>query len=394
MRQQSTANHAWRKWIGAAALGAIGMYLSDPERGKRRRALARDKLQKLITKTGNAADVVSHDFNNRMQGLRAQARHILSRRNEIPDDDLLVERVRSKIGHAISYPHAIKVAVQQGRVTLSGPILASERDQLPDAVRKVPGVIEVEDHLEAHEMADIPSLQGGMRRRRLRPALFQENWPPALRAIAALGGGTLGIYGLRRHSPASIVLAALGMGLVARSMTNMPMRRMVRTGTGRPAIELEKSLYIAMPPETVFDLWNNYENFPRFMSHVRNVRDLGHGRSHWVVNGPAGSVVEWDAILSESRRPRVLAWRTEPDSPVQHAGVVRFEATNGGTNVRIHLSYNPPAGITGDAVAFLFNGDPRKQMEEDLLRMKAFIENRMSAREEMQSPSQPGTALH
>jgi uncharacterized membrane protein/uncharacterized protein YwbE len=375
---QSATNRIWRKWIGGAAVGAMAMYLSDPERGRRRRALARDKMQSLAAKTGDAIDVASRDFANRMQGVRAQASRILKQRSYVTDDQLVAERVRAKLGHAVSHPHAIKVMVQQGRVTLTGPILANEKEQLLEAVRAVPGVVEVNDETEVHERPDIPSLQGEGRRRQLRSTLMQETWPPALRAAAALGGGALGIYGLRRRSPANALLAAIGLGLMARGMMNMPLTRMLgiapRTAADRQAIHLQKTIYIAAPPETVFDLWSNYENFPHFMSNVQKVRDLGNGRSHWIVNGPAGTQVEWDAVLTESRRPEILAWKSEPASPVQHTGRVRFEPADDGTRVNVEMSYSPPAGILGHALASLFNGSPKKQLDEDLLRMKTFIE--------------------
>ena len=60
------------------------------------------------------------------------------------------------------------------------------------------------------------------------------------------------------------------------------------------------------------------------MSHVKEVRDLGAGRSHWVVEGPAGAQVEWDSCVVRKERPRIISWKSEPDSPVQHAGSVRL----------------------------------------------------------------------
>jgi uncharacterized membrane protein/gas vesicle protein len=377
-----STNQAWSKWIAGAALGAVAMYLSDPEKGRRRRALARDKMQRMVAKTGDAIDVTSRDLGNRIQGLRAEAsRMLLMQRKQPTDDQLVVERVRSKIGRAVSHPHAIKVTANQGRVTLSGPVLANEKEQLLEAVRAVPGVVDVEDALEVHERPDVPSLQGQGKPRQLRPSILQENWPPALRALAAVGGGALGYYGLRRRSPASVVLAAFGFGLMARGMANMPLKRVAGIDTAKPPIHLQKTIYIEAPPETVFGLWSNYENFPHFMSTVQKVQDLGNGRSHWVVNGPAGTVVEWDAVLTESRFPEVLAWKSEPNSIVQHEGKVRFEPANGGTRVTVQMDYSPPAGVLGHAVASLFNGDPKKQMDEDLMRMKTFIESGIPPRD-------------
>jgi uncharacterized membrane protein len=328
-----------------------------------------------------------------VQGLRAEASRRLLGVDRVSDDQLLVERVRAKLGRAVSHPHAVKVEAHQGQVILSGPILAHEKEQLLDVVRDVPGVVAIQDNLEVHEKPDIPSLQGGKPRQPL-PSFLQENWPPALRAIAALGGGVLGYYGIRRRSPASVALTAVGLGLMARGLINMPFKRMVGVDTTKLPIHLEKSIYIAAPREAVFDMWTNYENFPHFMSNVKKVTDLGNGRSHWVVNGPAGTVVEWDAVITESKPPEVLAWKSEPNSPVQHQGKIRFEPENSGTRVHIQMDYAPPAGVLGHAIASLFNGDPKKQMDEDLMRMKTFIESGIPPHDAAKPIKETVSALH
>jgi uncharacterized membrane protein len=79
-------------------------------------------------------------------------------------------------------------------------------------------------------------------------------------------------------------------------------------------------------------------------------------------------------VTTEARSPEVLAWKTAPDASVQHMGEVRFERAGDGTRVNVHLRYRPPGGIVGHAVASLFNGDPKRQMDEDLMRMKSFVE--------------------
>jgi uncharacterized membrane protein/gas vesicle protein len=392
----NTANTAWKKWLAGAAVGAVAMYIADPETGRRRRALARDKAQRLVNKTGDALDATTKDLSNRVQGIRAEASRRLFGSSRVSDDQLLVERVRAKLGRAVSHPHAVKVEAQQGRVTLSGPILAHEKEQLMEVVRDVPGVVDVVDNLQVYkEPGDIPSLQGGRPRVPL-PSFLQDNWPPALRAIAALGGGALGYYGLtkRRSSPAGVALTALGAALMARGLINMPFKRMVGADTQKLPIHLDNSIHVAAPRETVYNLWSNYENFPHFMSNIQKVQDLGNGRSHWVVNGPAGTVIEWDAVLTESKFPEVLAWKTEPNSPVQHQGKVRFDPENSGTRVQVQMDYAPPAGVIGHAVAALFNGDPKKQMDEDLMRMKTFIETGIPPHDAAKPIGREAQAIH
>lgn len=390
MNRDLAANQSRMTWIiGSAALGALAMYLSDPERGRNRRALAANRIRSAATRTGDVFDVASRDLGNRIQGMRAQANRMLSRNNIAVDDRVLTARVRQKLGRAVSNPHAIDVVAQQGCITLSGPVLAHEKQQLLDTVRNVHGVSRLEDQLETHEQAGvISSLQGGGK----SISAARESWSPALRAVALIGGGALGAYGMARRTPASALLATAGLALMARSISNMPFTRMTGMGAARRAIELHKTIHIEASPESVFDLWNKYENFPRFMSHVQEVRDLGNGRSHWIVSGLAGTRAEWNAVLTQSRRPEVLAWRSEPDSTVRNSGTIRFEPDGNGTRVSVHMSYSPPAGALGHALASLLGSDPKRQMDDDLMRMKAFIEtgnapSDAAARSEKQTPS-------
>ena len=90
---------------------------------------------------------------------------------------------------------------------------------------------------------------------------------------------------------------------------------------------------------------------------------------------PERGRLQWIASLTESIRPSVLAWKTDPGAAVEHSGLVRFEpADNGGTRVHVRLSYNPPAGMLGHGVAVLLGTDPKQELDDDLMLMKSFIE--------------------
>ncbi|HJV50846.1 MAG TPA: SRPBCC family protein [Noviherbaspirillum sp.] len=389
MYEQSSKNQSWAAAIGAAALGAAAMYLSDPDRGRRRRALIKDQARSAVHKTSNAIDVASRDIGNRMQGLRAQGRRMLRMRGREAGDQVVAARVRECLGRAVSHPHAVKVNAIQGCVVLSGPILAEEKDRLLDAVRSVEGVSEIDDRLTVHESATgVAALQGGRRLAQARNVLMQDNWPPALRAVALVGGGTMGMYGMRSRNPAGALFAVLGLGIALRGALNRPFWRRAGARAMKP-LDLHKTIYINASPERVFDAWSKYENFPRFMSNVQQVQDLGNGRSHWIVSGPAGTQVEWDSTLTESHRPELLAWHTEPDAVLEHHGRVHFEAVDGGTRVTIDMGYNPPGGAAGEAFASLFTGSPKRQLDEDLMRMKSFIESGVPPHDATQAMQQP-----
>jgi uncharacterized membrane protein len=162
---------------------------------------------------------------------------------------------------------------------------------------------------------------------------------------------------------------------MVRALTNLPVRRVTGIGAGRRAIEVQNAIDIAAPVERVWELWSDYENFPRFMEHIEEVRRTGEGASHWVAAGPAGTKFEWDATTTVSVPNEVLAWCSEEGAAVENAGIVRFRSNpDGTTHIDVRISYNPPAGAIGHAVASLLGTDPKRAMDEDMVRLKSLLE--------------------
>jgi uncharacterized membrane protein len=174
---------------------------------------------------------------------------------------------------------------------------------------------------------------------------------------------------------AGTALGVAGLGLLARELTRRRSWSAEDTGTSSQAVSLQKTIYVDAPLDEVFELWANFETFPRFMSNVLEVRDLGEGRSHWVVRGPAGSRIEWDAEVTRFEPNRVLAWQTEPGAVVESSGLVHFEREGDSTRVQVRMSYHPPAGVVGHGVATFLGSDPEKLMDEDLVRFKSLVED-------------------
>jgi uncharacterized membrane protein len=79
-------------------------------------------------------------------------------------------------------------------------------------------------------------------------------------------------------------------------------------------------------------------------------------------------------VITEKIPNRLIAWRSEPSSLIQHAGAIRFDSENGYTRVQVRLSYTPPAGAVGHLVATVLGSNPKQEMDEDLVRMQTFIE--------------------
>ena len=176
------------------------------------------------------------------------------------------------------------------------------------------------------------------------------------------------------HGPGLLtVLSGVGLAVYAwRRFNNGQL-------SGDSGVEASQTIEINASPEQVFELWSNYENFPHFMANVEEVRPLDGNRSHWIVKGPAGARVEFDSVLVESERPRVLAWRSEPGSQVQNEGMVRLVPSAVGTRATVRMSYQPPGGALGHAAASLLGRNPNQELADDLQRMKSFIETGIPA---------------
>lgn len=194
-------------------VGAGLLYFLDPEVGRRRRALCRDQFIRAAHEMRECADATWKDVQNRASGLVAEASSTFTR--DQASDQVIHDRVRSKMGRYVSHPRAIEVAVRDGHVTLSGPILASDVNCLLNCVRGIAGVRGVENHLDVHEQAgNIQALQGGGRPRGETWDILQANWS---RLCVGCAGAGLLAFGLTEESPTSWILGAAGLALLATS---------------------------------------------------------------------------------------------------------------------------------------------------------------------------------
>jgi uncharacterized membrane protein/osmotically-inducible protein OsmY len=350
--------------LGGIGLGAGFMFLFDPRSGRRRRGEARGKAVHGAHQAARGAGTMVRDLGHRSRGLLARVRGVWGRR---APDEIVEERVRSALGHVCSHPGAIEVMVSDGRVRITGDILAEERAPMLNALRHVHGVEAIEDRLQAHERAaGVPGLQGGRPRARRRPPLGP-TWAPATRLIAGLASSGLVVAGVRRGRGLGWAAGAAGGLLLARSLADRPLWRLFASGEG---MEVRKTIHVRAPADQVFALWSNLESFPRFMSHVRDVRRTDDGLYRWKV-GP----FSWLAEVTTVEPNRALAWRSLRGSSVDNAGIVRFRADDhGGTQIDLRLSYFPPGGSLGRGLAHLFGFDPKRHIDEDLLRFKSLLE--------------------
>ena len=182
--------------LAGAGLGALLMFIADPDRGARRRALVRDKAVRGVRAIAAAAA----DMTNRTRGIAADARGAWQ--HDAPGEARLIERVRTSLGRACSHPRAIVVTAIDGEITLRGDVLASEADAVLAAADAVRGVEDVIDELERYAGAEgVPSLQGEGKVGERSFTLLQRRWAPATRALVGI---------------AAVATAALGAAAYAR----------------------------------------------------------------------------------------------------------------------------------------------------------------------------------
>jgi uncharacterized membrane protein len=358
--------------LGGIGIGAAFMFLADPHRGRRRRARLKDKLAHGARRGEHAIEATSRDMAHRAQGLLSELRSMVN--TEEVSDDVLIARVRSKLGRVVSHPKAIRVMAEQGIVRLEGPVLTEEEQGIIGTVSKIQGVKGLENRLEVHEDKDIPSLQGGALRHGERFELMQQNWSPTARVLAGATGGAMCVYGMSRSGWVGAAIGTVGLGLFARSATNTELTQIIGVGVTKP-ISIEKTIHINAPIDEVYNFWSHYENFSRLVPKRVEVFRTGEGSSRWIVSGPAGVPIEWEAVTTRNVPNEMIAWRSVSGSMVENSGVVRFDAVPEDiTRVHVRLNYSPPAGEIGHMLASMFGASPKSVLEEALAILKNALE--------------------
>lgn len=206
----------------------------------------------------------------------------------------------------------------------------------------------------------------------------------AERVLSIFTGSALLSYGLRTRGLKGTGVAVLGSGLLARGVTGycqiyntlgISTAKEEERLPAKRAIRVEKTLTVNAPVETLYRFWQDIENLPRCMSHIRSVQRLDDRRSHWIMNGPVGMPIAWDAEIINEVKNEHISWQSTEHAAVYNAGSVHFHpAPEGrGTEIKVVMRYTPPAGALGAAMATLLN-NPEQQLEEDLRRFKSLIE--------------------
>jgi len=197
----------------------------------------------------------------------------------------------------------------------------------------------------------------------------------AMHVMKAAAAAALATYGFKKGGLVGTAIGVVGAGLGATEIAAV---------AGSPLAQSEpqdvrETIEVAASPEAAYALWSRFEDFPRFMRNVIEVRPTSANSWHWTVAGPLGQRVEWDARVVADVPGEVIAWRST-GGDLDQRGEVRFERTARGTRVLAFMRIAMPAGPIGSIVARLTKSHPGTMVRQDLRRFKQLLEANELAR--------------
>ena len=231
------------------------------------------------------------------------------------------------------------------------------------------------------------------------------NVGPVERFVSATAGGALLAYGMKRGGTLGVLLSVVGGSLAFRGATghchaydaagintntdsDTENRTSFKSTSSKKSgatyengllsgkVHVSKSLTINKSPSELYGFWRNFENLPKFMTHLESVKNSDGNKSHWKAKAPLGQSVEWDAEITSERENERIGWRSLEGADIPNSGVVEFKpTTNRGTEVKVSLTYEAPGGALGAMFAKLFGEEPSQQVYGDLYRFKSLMES-------------------
>jgi len=140
------------------------------------------------------------------------------------------------------------------------------------------------------------------------------------------------------------------------------------------AEQIKGSIVVRSSVEDVFLYWVNFENFPDFMGNIKSVQITGDQTSHWVMQGPMGMDIEWDAIITDIEPNRRIAWASTGGDINTNGEVVFHRFSPEETEVEVTLMYEAPGGRAGEMLAKAID-NPQDRLAQDLRNFKQHVES-------------------
>jgi len=200
-----------------------------------------------------------------------------------------------------------------------------------------------------------------------RPTLLGS---PFTAILAAVGGGVLLAARPRNGRPARPIATLTALALLGIAAHRPLANALRKAGSKRRSGELRLSFVVHRPVEEVFRFCADFENFPRLISSLREVRDTGDGRSHWCASTPGGGQIEWDAVTTKFVTNSVIGWRSVPGAPVTTTGMLRFSPEDESTCVRVAIDYKVTKSGMTDALAALVKPRRTREIATNLRRLE------------------------
>lgn len=147
---------------------------------------------------------------------------------------------------------------------------------------------------------------------------------------------------------------------------------------------IESSVEVAVPVSYAYNQWTRFEEFPRFMSDVREVRQIDDTHLHWTVE-MGGRTKSWDAEITDQVPDELIAWKSIDGQ--ENQGSVRFHPTETGCQVELAMDYETE-GFAEAVTDFL--GHIKASVEGDLAEFKTLIEEQSPARYDIRDADTQG----
>lgn len=142
----------------------------------------------------------------------------------------------------------------------------------------------------------------------------------------------------------------------------------------------QRNFRVERPPAEVYAFWRDFHNFKKATRAADQIEVQNPHHSRWVVRGPFGITLSWNAEITVEEQDRRVGWKTMGAADVPHVGQVVFTSLDGGkaTDVAIAVDYKMPLGFLGEAIAWVTGAGPSGFISEEIARVKLAIEDHRS----------------
>ena len=200
----------------------------------------------------------------------------------------------------------------------------------------------------------------------------------------SIGVGALLVYSaiknFKRTPVRAILRAGLGSAMVFRGASGTcPVYKSLNVdGTKSQTANIQTTFIVNRPRPEVYKAWRDLSTLPRFMKHLKSVKETSSTMSHWEAKIPEGNPVSisWDAEIVKDEPGTLLGWRSMPGSTIDNAGKVEFRDALGhrGTEVKVTIVYRLRGGNIGSGVARLMGPVFKKIVKDDVTNFKQYFE--------------------